>query len=97
MPNVNKAEQDCWCICLKQVFLTCTVIWSVIGACMALIYFILMISFVEGLSEDKKHVAVPTICVVIQCGLLVLGLFAGFYAKWLAVKADDDDDEFHMA
>lgn len=95
--GVSKQECDCCLVCVKSLLLMCSVAWASIGLIMAILYFILMISFVDVLEEAKKHIAVPTVCVVIQCGLLVFGLIIGFLAKWRSiVGVQEEDSENHF-
>lgn len=93
MPGVDKSETDCLLMCCKSLLMMCTVVWASVGFLTALIYLILMVSFVDQLSEDKKHVAVPTICVLVQCFLLVLGLLTGFVAKWRSLRGEEEDED----
>jgi hypothetical protein len=91
--GVDKTECDCYLMCCKSLLMMCTVVWAAVGLLTAFIYLILMVSFVDELGDNKKHVAVPTICVLIQCTLLVFGLITGFVAKWRSVRGEVEDED----
>lgn len=91
--NVSAREIASYCACLKNAFLLCTVSWASIGLFVAIIYFILMVSFVDVRGEGQAHVSVPTVCVVIQCFMLVGSLCTGFLSKWLYLRAEVLDED----
>lgn len=72
--------------CCKQSVLICTVCWGTIGLFIALIFVVMMMSFVEVMVHDQQHVMVPALSVLIQCMLLVLATMFGFLAKWLGYR-----------
>ena len=84
---------------VQNCLLSCIAIWALIGMGIALIYSILLYTFVD-FSDGKLinpsvpnqklettfsriHLAVPTICVLVQCSFLVVALLLAALAKWL--------------
>lgn len=94
--DTNRQNAATYCSCLNWLLLRMAIVWASVGVFVAIIYLIQMISFVDVRGPGQGHVSVPTVCVVIQCGMLITSMCLGFYSKWLHLRTATQDED-HLA
>ena len=88
--------------CCRYTLLVMSVVLASIGFFIAVIFLILMLSFVEVHVPDQYHVMVPTLAVLCQCMLLIAAIVVGYLSKWIGYRESEGHscygsalDEFH--
>jgi hypothetical protein len=94
-------KQQCVAVCnmVRYVFLFCTACFWAIGLIVAIVFLILMLTFVDVNTENKKHATVPALTMFGACLLLSVAIALFCCGKWLWVRErnnqswDDEDEE----